>query len=261
VSISTIANVIGTFQWSSASSEDARWIEAVMMSDVNAANPINGVGNTQTTTMDLSGLGNAATLVPSALSVQVMCPTALQTAAGVLYMGVMNTQADIADRTESWDSYMNKFVQFQSPRLCAAAKLALRGVHINSYPLNMNKVSEFTTLTKTSDTTIAWITPGYSPCGWAPIIIYNPSGVELELLITVEYRIRFDLDHPASASHVHHPIASDGVWDRMTRAASSLGHGVADIADVVANAGVAVGRARAVGAALRAQGAALAVAA
>jgi len=75
------------------------------------------------------------------------------------------------------------------------------------------------------------------------IAIYNPGGATLELLITVEYRVRFDLDHPASASHKYHPIASDSTWDKMTRGAVALGNGVMDIADVVANTGMAVGRA------------------
>jgi len=219
----------------------------IMVSDVNAANPINGPGNSSSTTIELGGLGESATLVPSALSVQIMCPTALQTASGIIYAGVMNTQVQIGGRAESWDSYMNKFVQFQSPRLLAASKLALRGTQINSYPLNMAEVSKFSSLDRTNDAVFQWDTDLLESTGWAPIIIYNPQGATLELLITVEYRVRFDLDHPASASHKHHPIASDSMWDKMVRQATSLGHGVQDIADVVANTGMAVSRAMWVG--------------
>jgi len=176
-----------------------------------------------------------------------MCPTALQSASGIVYAGVMNTQAAIGGRSETWASYMEKFVQFQNPRLLAASKLALRGVQINSYPLNMSEVSRFTPLKKATDGTFTYTTASSEPVGWAPIVIYNPDAANLELLITVEYRVRFDLDHPASASHTHHPIASDAVWDRMVRNAVALGNGVMDIADVVANTGMAVGRAAAVG--------------
>lgn len=217
-----------------------------MVSDVASASPINGPSNAQTTTIDLSGLGPAATLVPAALSVQVMCPTALQDASGIIYAGVMNTQAAIGGRADTWTAYMEKFVQFQNPRLLAASKLALRGVQINSYPLNMTEVSRFTPLRKETDATITYGETNAEPVGWAPIAIYNPSGATLELLITVEYRVRFDLDHPASASHKYHPIASDSTWDKMTRGAVALGNGVMDIADVVANTGMAVGRAIAV---------------
>lgn len=219
-----------------------------MISDVDAGASINATSNCQTSCVDLSGLGDAATLVPSALSVQVMCPTALNSASGIIYAGVMSTQAAIAGRSETWTAYMDKFVQFQNPRLLAASKLALRGVQINSYPLNMGEVSKFTPLVHKSDAAVTYEPGGNAPepAGWAPIVIYNPGGATLELLVTVEYRVRFDLDHPASASHVHHPTAPDSVWDKMSQNAAALGNGVMDIADVVANTGMAVGRAMAV---------------
>jgi len=225
-----------------------------MVSDVASNLAINssaGNGNVQSYTMDLGALGSAATIVPSAITVQMMCPTSLQQASGIIYAGIMNTQAAIGGRTESWDAYMNKFVQFQSPRLLAASKLALRGVQISSYPLNMTEVSKFTPLEKNGDAVYSYSSSSQEPVGWAPIVIYNPDGATLELLITVEYRLRFDLDHPASASHTHHPVAPDTTWDRLTRAAVSLGHGVEDIAESVANAGMAVGRAMTVGGLLR----------
>ncbi len=250
VQINTAANIIGTFQFGTATGSNATdgdWSEIVMMSDVNAANPINGTNNCQITTLELGGLGSAATLVPSALSVQVMCPTALQTASGIVYAGLMHTQAVVAGRTESWASYMDKFVQFQNPRLLAASKLALRGVQINSYPLNMTEVSKFSPLHKTVDQTFTWGALDPEPAGWAPIVIYNPALADLELLITMEFRVRFDLDHPASASHSHHPVASDSTWDRLMKQASMLGNGVVDIVDVVANAGAVARGAMAVG--------------
>jgi hypothetical protein len=218
-----------------------------LVTDVNAVDPISGPTNARSFGMPLDGLGSAATLVPSAISVQVMCPTALQTASGIVYAGVMNTQAKIGGRVESWIDYMDKFVQFQSPRLLAASKLALRGVQINSYPLNMTEVSKFTALEQTEDKQFQFDDGSREPAGWAPIMIYNPAAADLELLITFEYRVRFDLDHPASSSHTHHPIASDSTWDKFMRQAVSLGNGVMDIADVVANAGMLVGRAMAVG--------------
>jgi len=226
-----------------------------MITDVSALNPINGnPANARSFTLPLDGLGDAATVVPSAISVQIMCPTALQSASGIVYAGVMNTQAKIGGRSENWVSYMDKFVQFQSPRLLAASKLALRGVQINSYPLNMAEVSKFTALDRTGDTEFVLGSDSLEPAGWAPIMIYNPSGATLEVLITMEFRVRFDLDHPASASHSHHPIASDSTWDKLVRQASALGNGVMDIADVVANTGMAVGRAMAVGNRLTAAG-------
>lgn len=214
-----------------------------MITGVDPTLAINATNNATTTTMDLSGLGDAATLVPSALTVQIMCPQALQDAEGIIYVGCMNTQADIAGRTETWNSYFDRFVQFQSPRLMSAGKVVLRGVQTNSYPLNMTEVSKFSQLLKNSDTTFTYDLSELNPKGWAPIMLYNPNGALLELLISIEYRVRFDLDHPASASHVYHKAAADSTWDRLTRQASALGNGVMDIADVVANTGQAVGKA------------------
>lgn len=248
-SVTTVANVLGTYQADSTTlgtTSPGEWSTCVMVTDVAAGDPINGTTNANRIGIPLNGLGDAATLVPSAFSVQIMCPTALQSASGIVYAGVMDTQAAIGGRTESWISYMDKFVQFQNPRLLAASKLALRGVQINSYPLNMSEVSRFTPLRKIGEGPFIYTSGNLEPTGWAPIMIYNPNQVQLELLITVEYRVRFDLDHPASASHTHHPVASDATWDRMVKRAVALGNGVVDIADVVANAGVAVGRAAAV---------------
>ncbi|APG78119.1 hypothetical protein [Beihai weivirus-like virus 4] len=250
VATGRIANIIGTFKSRHNSSSlgeasaDTKWSEIIMISDHVSANPINGTDNTFFNNIDLGELGSAATLVPSALTVQIVCPDNLAAdgAKGVVYAGVMNTQAMVGGKSDSWDAYMNRFVQFQSPRMLAATKLALRGVTINSYPLDMSEVSDFTQLHEREGLeytgTMSSLSP--QPAGWAPICIYNPQGALLELLITVEYRVRFDLEHPASASHVHHPVASDSTWDKLTRKASSLGHGVMDIADVVANIGSAV---------------------
>merc|ERR1712066_1193278 len=106
----------------------------------------------------MSGLGKACTAVPSALSVQIMNPEPLNSTEGIVYAGVMTTQAAIADRTESYDHYFEKFIEFQSPRLMSAGKLALRGVQISSYPLNMASLAEFTTLAPDVDHKITWST-------------------------------------------------------------------------------------------------------
>lgn len=185
--------------------------------------------------LTFNGAGtSAATCVPSAFTVQIMNPNALQTTHGMLYAGVMHTQADLGGRTESWNDYFDRFVNFQSPRMLAAAKLALRGVQINSYPLNMTPVSEFTTLASREIAThIPMNGNNEVPCGWAPILVSNPQEVEIEFLVTTEWRVRFDLMNPASAGHVHHPIHHDGMWDSLMKNASNAGNNVKDIADVV----------------------------
>lgn len=87
------------------------------------------------------------------------------------------------------------------------------------------------------------------PTGWAPMFVYNTGGggdnsLELEYLVTTEWRVRFDLSNPASAGHRHHEVADDGIWNRMAREAAAMGPGVRDIADIVANVGRMAGEAR-----------------
>lgn len=249
VTVAQQANIIGTFAVprNLGSSDNFHpnagdWSEVVMVSSAAINQPINGLTNTLTSTVNLDGLGDAATLVPSALSVQIMCPTALQTASGMLYAGLMNTQAAIGARSETWGSYMEKFIQFQNPRILTASQLALRGVQINSYPINLGALTRFTPLYKTADSLVTYNYAAEEPTGFAPIVIYNTLGIDLEVLITIEYRIRFDLDHPASASHTFYGTAPDQVWDRLTRQASSKGNGVIDMPASVANTGVSGGR-------------------
>lgn len=198
---------------------------------------------------DLGGIGAAATIVPAALTLQVMNPNALQTTSGIIYGGVMNTQAAVSNRAETWASYANKFVEFQNPRILTAPKLALRGVQINSYPLNMTALSDFAPVTGLGNTegVFNWdATSGdLEPRGFAPIVIYNATDdtpPTLEYLVTTEYRVRFDLDNVASASHTQHPLATDRCWADLMSRATSLGNGVIDIVEGVANMGQMINR-------------------
>ncbi len=203
--------------------------------------PIAATGNTTSfrTPLDFLAAGSSgATCVPSAFTVQIMNPEALQTTSGMVYAGVMHTQAKIGSRTETWEQYMERFVEYQAPRMLAAGKLALRGVRINSYPLSMSQVSEFTSLMDISDSAAHTMDGNFpEPTGWAPILVNNPGGIQLEYLVTTEWRVRFDLLNPASAGHVQHPLHGDNVWHSLMVNAAAAGNGVKDIADVVANAG------------------------
>lgn len=244
-------NVFGTYY------EGDRPSTTCCISDQHSAQPINGASNAFFYANDLGGIGKAATIVPSAFSLQIMNPNSLQHTSGVIYAGVMSTQAAIGNRTDSWEEWGNKFVEFQSPRIMTAPKLALRGVQINSYPLNMSQIADFGPAfgVGQNEGVITWTSESYHPKGFAPIVVYNATGEtppQLEYLVTTEYRVRFDLDNVASASHKQHPVASDRVWADLMAKATSLGNGVIDIVEGVANMGEmaqrglgALGRARA----------------
>lgn len=235
--------IIGAFQDMATNSDLGDWCSTIAVTSVIPANNMYGSLNAKRFTMPLDGLGGGATLVPSAVTVQIMCPKSLQTAEGTIYAGVMNTQAAVSGRVESWESYFDRFVQFQAPRMMSSGKLVLRGVTASSYPLNMTEVAKFTPLVSDTAGTFTFNSSSSEPTGWAPIMVYNVDGVQLEYLVTVEYRVRFDLTNPAAGSHTHHSCSTDGQWDSAIKQASSLGHGVMDIADAVANAGAGISKA------------------
>jgi len=131
-----------------------------------------------------------------------------------------------------------------------AGKLTLRGVQGDSYPLNMAKVSEFTPMDVRSDGTVTYNgSNSYYSGGWAPIVIINngynlaTTPLTLQFLITIEWRVRFDIGNPAVASHSYHGVASDSDWGKMIEAAASKAHGMLDIVERVANVGSSLAKA------------------
>lgn len=185
------------------------------------------------------GLGEHCQVCPSACSVQIMNGNALQTTSGMLYIGKLKVQPQYAgDDVDTGKTIADNFVSYMAPRLCAAAKLALRGVHVDAHPLNMNRLADFTQVYRGfSEATTTWQS-GLTPVGFTPIVIYNPDGVELNLLVCQEYRTRFELFNPACASHKFHPPSTDVDWAAMVKKATDLGSGALDIADVVAKSGL-----------------------
>lgn len=253
-------NIFGTALDSNSNwSSTVHWAEAAGA----YANPINGNSNTTISNIPLPGVGHAAdattditslTCVPSAFSVQVMNTNALQTTQGLVYAAVCPTMLSMIDNTRTWSDFEGDFVSYMKPRLMSMPKLALRGVQMNSYPLNMSAVSNFEGASYKSDGVATWASSAglrgaQFIAGWAPIVIVNTGHATdpLTVAVTVEWRVRFDMANPAVASHTHHPVTPDRIWDNMVRTASALGNGVRDIADVVASAGQAVQSLRAIG--------------
>lgn len=222
------------------------WSNTCAVACVDCTLPINTAGNTDIFCHDLGGFGHAATLAPSAISVQVMNPNPLQTTCGMIYGAVMTTQADIGGDTRTWHEFSDDFVQYMGPRLMAAPKLALRGVQANSYPLNMSILADFMMQDGFVGGPDSDWNGDLQPRGFAPIMVYNPkcsddsAGPELEYLITTEWRVRFDVTNPASAAHTSHVPTSEAKWSSMVNSAIKLGNGFVDIADRVASLGAKV---------------------
>jgi hypothetical protein len=152
---------------------------------------------------------------------------------------------DLTDSTEIWTDISQKTVAYFRPRLLSAGKLALRGVQLNSMPLSMSDCSDFAPLQITAAVTTPplWNSPQGRPVGWAPIVIVNPDTAPIMLLITIEWRVRFDISNPAVSSHTHHGVTSDVAWDGHIQAATRALPGVLDIVEKVANTGLGVAKA------------------
>jgi len=188
----------------------------------------------------LNGSGwDAASVAPAAFSCQIMNPNALQTTSGIVYVGRIRTALKLSeDGSDVVKELANLLVSYNNPRLCAAAKLAFRGVQIDLVPFNMSELANFTPLSKPSFTQYGSNSP--NPVGFAPLFIYNPSKINLQMLIACEWRVRFDPGNPAQATHVYHPPPAESVWHKAQMALEAMGNGVVDIADRVANTGQAV---------------------
>jgi hypothetical protein len=202
----------------------------------------------------LAELGPSATITPSALTVQLMNPEALQTTNGILYIGRMKAQFRGEDAAVPWETLANEFVSYQAPRLCSAGKLALRGITVDAAPFNIQDLQDFDRIidpkTGGSDVkTEPWTSVSTGVAteetanhrwmmkGFSPIMVFNPQKIDAQYLVTVEFRCRFDLGHPASSTHTHHQPASPATWAGHMKRMAEMGHGVLDIADQIARMG------------------------
>lgn len=241
-----LVSIFGTFRNGTFGAQDwNQWTNTVCVAQ-QLAGPVNQANGAKHYTAPLPGstAGGTLTCVPSAISVQIINGQALQTTTGIVFGAVCSTQLALAGTAGTWSGLSDHLVSFMKPRLMSAGKLALRGVQLDSYPLNMSDCAEFTAPVEDTDAVFTWTaTAGagraFTPSGWAPFAVLNPDAVPLTFLVTVEWRTRFDMANPAVSSHVHHPVASDQLWDKLTSHAVALGHGVKDIATIVASAGEA----------------------
>ncbi len=240
---------IGTFRRAEPTRYNG-WSNCVMVTEEAAT----AIGSTPATgfhfapfpggASDLTGRTQTTfTCCPAAISVQMIGPEALQTAAGQLAAAVVPARMDLIDDTRTWEEIQTDITSFFRPRLMSAGKLTLRGVQMDSFPLSMADVSSFEPLihntpNPNNPTISAWNADSPTPRGWAPMAFVNPSGATLQMLIAVEWRVRFDVSNPAVASHSHHGVSSDQSWDQHIRRAADALPGVLDIVEKVANTGI-----------------------
>lgn len=193
-------------------------------------------GNLQADLFDVmasSGF-DRANVVPSAFSVQVMNTEPLQTADGVAYIGRSNQIIDLSGDSRTFGTLASELVSYTNPRLCSGGKLALRGVQVDAVPYDMNDLSDFCPIDTTSVVNGGKILAGQPRfSGFAPIFIYNPNAIKLQLLVTCEWRVRFDPTNPAFAAHTYYQPSSLAYWDRVLQHSAAQGNGTRDIVEVV----------------------------
>jgi len=240
-------NVFGFFQNDFATGMGPVWTNLVHVACPVGQTASNPAAHAQWHHVDTSTLGPAATWTPAAMTVQIMNANALASSVGILYAGVLSTQTPYGGSAVPWHNLGEDFVQFMRPRMMSAGKLVMRGVQVQTYPLNMATLADFTPV-HTLDTPAAVWPATIQPSGFAPIVVYNPTRgspaaevLELDYLVTTEWRVRFDLSSAASAAHVLHPAATESQWNSKIEQALKLGHGVVDIVERVANIGSTVG--------------------
>jgi len=194
-------------------------------------------------------------LVPAAFTIQVMNPAALATtgASGIAYIGKLKTLPKLANSQRTYDGFSDEFVSYNYPRLCSGGKLALRGVVCSCVPYNMSDLADFQPMfTYGTGGNFTWDgsggLSGLEHCGFAPIVISKDAGMNLEVLVTVEWRVRFDPSNPAQASHKLYKPSSDAQWAKHL--AEETLRGTEDIAEFIADAGVDAAAAAAAGALL-----------
>lgn len=235
--------IFGTFKGNRLNYSDSAWLDTVAVGSANAANPVNATSNAgfwPDTALGSDGFSSAR-MVPAAITVQVMCPKNLQQADGILYIGRSKQVLELMGDTRTWTALANELVSFSAPRLCSAGKLALRGVKVDAIPYNMSQLADFgpRALISTTPFDKTWNEGSFEANfeGFAPIFCYNVNNVDMQYLVTVEWRTRFDPGNPAYSGHTYHPVATDSCWNETVKGMESEGHGVVDMAEGIVDFG------------------------
>lgn len=221
------------------------WSSTYALSSNALGTAMNAASNAIST--KYSGMDNAgwafADIVPAAVTVQVINPEAIQSSTGTVFVGRVDTLQKLSNRTITWQDYINQIISYNRPRLCAAAKLAMRGVTMDCVPYDMSELASFTGGAAQADGTFTWDNTLSNPKstlefgGFAPSYVYNPSAIKLQYVVVTEWRVRFDPTNPAQSSHMQFQVSSDQAWGASLQSMRAMGHGVRDIAAQIANFG------------------------
>lgn len=227
-----MTNISGQDQWMNCYALSSN-VGSVSQLDV-----VNGWTTWNMPGVSIAGGYRGARLTPSAITIQLMNPEAVQTTAGIVYIGRANNAMNVRtmDLTQTFDTLAQNLVAFTAPRLCSAAKLAFNGVKVSAVPNDMTEMADFTAIdfeTAPQNLTLA-AASNIRPGGFNPIFVYNPNVIDLQFLVCVEWRVRFG---PANSMHslvTEYPAAPDATWTRILKEMHNEPNaGVRDLVDRV----------------------------
>jgi hypothetical protein len=239
ITTSAAAMLLGPFTEFDTTHNLDRWSNVCAIEDVDATLAINATTNAKVHVFaELQDASfSRSKVTPAAYSVQVLNGNALQTTSGVIVAGRARTVPQPAGSTVTWNAYMGGLSSYNQPRLMSAAKLALRGVQADLIPNNMAQLANFLGINDRTDESVLTYTVGPQPAGFAPLFISNPGAVELTLLVTCEWRVRFDPMDPAQATHREYGVTPDNVFANIINRMAAMGNGVLDIVERTAQTG------------------------
>lgn len=187
---------------------------------------------------DTSGGDNGLVeCVPAAFSVQVMCPSSLTAASGIVAMGRLPASADApgGSDTRIASQFVDSVTSFGNPRWMTGAKLAMAPVQANCVPSNLTEYSNFaaTIVTPSDFTGQQWSAAGAPNfAGMAPVYLVNPNNITLQVTVAIEWRVRLSPFNPLHGSGTYHPPVSQDFMHKVMSYASNIGHGVEEVAGV-----------------------------
>lgn len=169
-------------------------------------------------------------VVPAACSVQIVCPASLTNASGLVYVGRCQTglSQPASTDTRTAQEFADALISYSNPKLLSGARLAMSPQQVNLVPSNITELSDFKELHVASDTHTTW-GPGNDFIGFKPMFIVNPSRVDLEIRVCIEWRVRLSPFNPMHNSQTLHPPTPPSVWHGIISAAETAGHGVEDV--------------------------------
>lgn len=181
---------------------------------------------------DTSGLSEC---VPAAVSVQVLNPTSLNNAAGVVYLGrCATTLSQPSAGTGTAGELANSLISYAQPKSISGATLAMKNQQINLVPANINELNDFRSIgppstdTAVTPTALTWGNT-LDFAGFKPAYIINPNKENLTYRLCIEWRVRLSPLNPMHMVQQTHPPTSHDTWHKIISTAESMGHGVEDV--------------------------------